>query len=42
MKTKDDMLKVIKKWFSDIAYIRQEHDLDVVMRDNVGETNRMK
>jgi hypothetical protein len=41
MKTKDDMLKVIK--YSDIADIRQKHDLVVVMRDNTEEkTNRMK
>jgi hypothetical protein len=37
MKTKDDMLKVIKKWYSDIADIREKHDLVVVMRDNAGE-----
>jgi hypothetical protein len=37
MKTKDDMLKVIKKWYSEIADIRQKHDLVVVMRDNAGE-----
>jgi hypothetical protein len=37
MKTKDDMLKVIKKWKSDIAYIRQKHDLVVIMKDNAGE-----
>jgi hypothetical protein len=36
MKTKDDMLKVIKKWYSDIANNRQKHDLIVVMRDNAG------
>ena len=44
MKTKDDMLKVqvIKKWYSDIAYIRQKHDLLVVMRDNAGEKNSKK
>ena len=35
--TKDDMLKNIKKWYSNIAYIRQKHDLVVVMRDNAGE-----
>ena len=34
MKTKDDMLKVIKKWYSDIADICEKHDLVVVMRDN--------
>ncbi len=37
MKTKNDMLKGIKKRYSDIAYIRQKHDLVVVMRDNTGE-----
>ncbi len=44
MKTEDDMLKVIKKWYSDIADIRQKHDLVVVttQRDNAGERNRMK
>jgi hypothetical protein len=26
MKTKDDILKVIKEWYSDIADIRQKHD----------------
>jgi hypothetical protein len=36
MKTNDDMLKVIKKWYSDIANI-QKHDLLVVMRDKAGE-----
>jgi hypothetical protein len=37
MKTKDDMLKVIKKWYSDIVDIRQKHDLVVVMSDKTGE-----
>jgi hypothetical protein len=37
MKTKDDMLKVIKKWYSDISDILEKHDLVVVMRDNAGE-----
>jgi hypothetical protein len=37
MKTKDYMLKVIKKWYSDIADIREKHDLVVVMRDHAGE-----
>ncbi len=37
MKTKDDILKVIKKWYSDIADIRLKHDLVVVMRDNGGD-----
>jgi hypothetical protein len=38
MKTKDAMLKVIKKWYSYIADIRQKHNLLVVMRNNAGET----
>jgi hypothetical protein len=37
MKLKSDMLKVVKKWFSDIADLRQKHKLVVVMRDNAGE-----
>ncbi len=31
MKTKDDMLKVIKKWYNYIADIRTKHDLVVVI-----------
>ncbi len=37
MKLKSSMLKIIKKWFSDVADLRQEHKLVVVMRDNAGE-----
>jgi hypothetical protein len=38
MKAKDDVLKFIKKWYcSDIADIRQNHDLVVVMRDDARE-----
>jgi hypothetical protein len=37
MKTKNGMWKVIKKWYSNFADIRQKHDLVVVMRDNAGE-----
>ena len=37
MKVKSDMLKVVKKWYSDIADLRQKHKLVVVMRDNAGE-----
>ncbi len=37
MKTKDSMLKVIKKWYNHIADIREKHDLVVAMRDNAGE-----
>ena len=31
------MLKAVKKWFSDIADLRQKHKLVIVMRDNAGE-----
>ena len=37
MKLKSDMLKIVKKWYSDIAILRQKHKLLVVMRDNAGE-----
>ncbi len=37
MKLKSDMLKVVKKWFSDIADLRQKHKLVIVMLDNAGE-----
>ncbi len=37
MKLKSDMLKVVKKWYSDIANLRQKNKLLVVMRDNAGE-----
>ena len=37
MKLKSNMLKVVKKWYSDIAILRQKHKLLVVMRDNAGE-----
>jgi hypothetical protein len=37
MKLKSDMLKVVKKWFSDIADLRQKHKLVIVMQDNAGE-----
>jgi hypothetical protein len=37
MKLKSDMLMVVKKWFSDIADLRQKHKLLIVMRDNAGE-----
>jgi hypothetical protein len=33
MKLKSDMLKVVKKWFSDIADLRQKHKLVIVMQD---------
>ncbi len=37
MKLKSEILKVVKKWFSDIADLRQKHKLVIVMRDNAGE-----
>ncbi len=37
MKLKSDMLKVAKKWFSDIADLRQKHKLVIVMLDNAGK-----
>jgi hypothetical protein len=37
LKTKDDILKAVKKWYSDIAELRETHTLLVVMRDNAGE-----
>jgi hypothetical protein len=37
MKLKSDMLKNVKKWFSDIADLRQKHRLVIVVRANAGE-----
>jgi hypothetical protein len=37
LKTKDDILKAVKKWYSDIAELLETHTLLVVMRDNTGE-----
>ena len=37
MKSKDDMLKITKKWYSNIADLRQKYFLVVFMRDNAGE-----
>ena len=37
MKTRDEMLQVVKWWYGDIADLRQKHTLVVVMRDNAGE-----
>ncbi len=34
---KSNILKIVKKWYSDIAILRQKHKLLVVMRDNAGE-----
>ena len=37
MKTKDDVLKVVKRWYGDIADLRAKHKLVVLMQDNAGE-----
>jgi hypothetical protein len=37
MKTKDEMLQVVKLWYCNIADLRQKHTLVVAMRDNAGE-----
>ena len=42
MKLKSEMLKVVKKWYSDIAVLRQKHKLLVVMRDNAGEIKQQE
>ncbi len=34
------MLKIVKKWYSDIAILRQKHKLLVVMRDNAGASEK--
>ncbi len=36
LKTKD-ILKAVKKWYSDIAELREMHTLLAVIRDNAGE-----
>ncbi len=35
MQVLSDMLKVAKKWYIDLADLRQKHKLVIVMRDNV-------
>jgi hypothetical protein len=42
MKPKSDMLKVVRKWVSDIADLRQKHKLVIVMRDHAGENKSQK
>jgi hypothetical protein len=41
LKTKDDILKAIKKWHSDIAELRETHTVIMVMRDNAGENKSL-
>ncbi len=42
MKTKDEMLKVIKKWYADTAVLRhnwtQKYQVVMFMKDNAGAT----
>ena len=37
MKTNDDAIKVLRKWYSDIADLRTKHKLVVLLQDNVSE-----
>ena len=37
LKTKDEALNVVKRWYADIADLRAKHKLVVLMRDNAGE-----
>ncbi len=37
LKTKNDILKAAKKWYSDIGELRETHTLLVIMRDNADE-----
>ncbi len=37
IKTKDETIKIVKQWYSNIADLRARQKLVVVMRDNAGE-----
>ena len=37
MKTKDDTLKVVRRWYNNIADLRAKHKFVVLMRDNANE-----
>ncbi len=37
MKTKDQMINVVRRWYSYIADLRTKHRLVVIVRDNAGE-----
>ena len=37
IRTKDEVLKAVQKWYSDVAELRDMHKIYVVMRDNSGE-----
>ncbi len=38
MKTKDEMIDVVKQWYVDIADLRQKYQVVCVMKDNAGKT----
>jgi hypothetical protein len=42
IKTKDETIKVVKQWYSDIADLLARHKLVVDMRDNAGENKSQK
>ncbi len=42
MKTKDQMIIVVKRWYSNIADLLAKHRLVVVVRDNAGENKSQK
>jgi hypothetical protein len=37
IKTRDEMLQVVKRWYSDVADLRLKRTLVLVVRDNAGE-----
>ncbi len=37
LKTKDEALNVVKRWYADIVDLRAKHKLVILMRDNAGE-----
>ena len=37
MKTKDQMINVVRRWYNNIADLRTKHRLVVIVRDNAGE-----
>ena len=39
LRTKDEVLMAVKKWYSDIAELRDLHKIYVVTRDNSGENS---
>ena len=39
LRTKDDAIKALRKWYSDIADLRTKHKLVVLMRGNASQTS---